>query len=287
MILRDHDIKELGDSLIVNGYRQECVEAISYRVTIKAIIHGNNEKLKYELQPLDTVYVKTNEVIKLPCNMAARVVERNTIMRKGLAVSGPHYQPGHKTNMFLRVENLSNEPYTLESGTNPEEAIAQIEFEKLEGDVDKPYDGKYQDEDKFQGAYSLGITDSIKELIKSKEKLEGDYNHLKDEHKLLQDNYEKLKESYDNIGNKIYAELLTLMGIFVAIFSLIVVNTSGLGKLINNNIWNILIINASLGLALTGVIGLIMPVTGKIKKESVIAVVISGLFFVGLIIIAA
>lgn len=287
MILRDCDIKALGASLIVRGYREECVEAISYRVTINAIVLENGEQSSYELQPLDTVYVKTNEVIELPNDMAARVVERNTIMRKGLVVSGPHYQPGHKTNMFLRVENLSNRPYILEKGTNEDEAIAQIEFEKLEGDVDKPYGGRYQEEGEFKGEYSLGITDSIEALVVSKEKLEDDYNSLKDEHKILQDNYEKLKESYDNIGNKIYAELLTLMGIFVAIFSLIVVNTSGLGKLVNNNIWNILIINASLGLALTGVIGLIIPVTGRIKKESVIAVVVSGLFFAGLLFIAA
>ena len=36
-----------------------------------------------------------------------RIGEKNSRMRQGLWVSGPHYFPGHKTYIYLRVQNLT------------------------------------------------------------------------------------------------------------------------------------------------------------------------------------
>lgn len=279
MLLRDCDIKRIGSSLIEN-YREECVEAISYRITIKSIIAdtdgtsgtGNNsEKDEYVLHPLDTVYVKSNERIKLPDYMTARIVERNSMMRKGLFVSGPHYQPGHHTYLFLRVKNLSSKDYLLKSGTDPKDAIAQIEFEMLNGHVDEPYgdhDDVYQNEDHFLGEVNVGITETINDLAQNTETIKKD------------------TEKFQNAHEKLYSEILTLMGVFVAIFSLIIANITSIGDLVNKSIWNILIINASLGLTLTGLMGLITAILDRADKKRIIIICIIAVFFLLLLLFA-
>lgn len=276
MLLKDCDIKQMGSSLI-EGYREECVEAISYRITIQSIISdtddtsSSSEQGEYLLKPLDTVYIKSNEKIKLPDNMAARIVERNSMMRKGLFVSGPHYQPGHHTYLFLRVKNLSSKDYILKSGTDPDEAIAQIEFETLDGPVEKPYgdhDDIYQNEDRFVGEVNVGITETINNLVKSSKELKKD------------------TKKFQNAHERLYSEILTLMGVFVAIFSLIIANITSIGDLINKSIWNILIINASLGLTITGLIGLVMVLLDRADKKRVFILCIIAVLFILLLIFA-
>jgi deoxycytidine triphosphate deaminase len=53
-------------------------------------------------------------------------------------VSGPVYQPGHKTYSFLRVYNLSNTEITLKKDFK----IAQIFFEELTEIPEETYDKK-------------------------------------------------------------------------------------------------------------------------------------------------
>lgn len=285
MLLTDREIKELGNNLITEGYRKECVEAISYRLTVASIIVSkDNGKVEpeyipqeeYTLHPLDTVYIKTNEKIRLPDYMTARIVERNSMMRKGLFVSGPHYQPGHHTYMFLRVTNLSSKDYKLEKSTDPKSSIAQIEFEKLDGPVENPYDdGRYQNEDSFSGDMHMGITETINRLVEKTEKIQEDT-------KTAQEDTKKVRENQ----TKLYSEILTLMSIFVAIFSIIITNIINISKLADINIWNIGIINASLGLMLTAFVGLIMVVLDRIDRKRIIIICVVFFIFLAVLMIS-
>ena len=274
MILRDEDIKEYGDKLIDEGYNEKCVESISYRITINGIITKDEDgkkttKSEYTLRSLDTFYVKSNEHITLPNNMTARIVERNSMMRKGLFVSGPHYQPGHSTYIFLRVKNLTGEDFILKKSSDPREAIAQIEFEKLEKAVADPYgtrDNYYQDEDNFIGEVNEGLSKKVSRLVENTDKLAGDLEGLR------------------NKQEKLYSEIITLMGIFVAIFSLIITNMSSLGQLVKSNIWSFMIINASLGLTISCLIVLLMAFIDKTKNIKIVCVI--AIFFLILLIIS-
>lgn len=278
MLLIDREIKNRHKELFIEGYNEKCVESISYKVTVKCIIVNSSKDgetttvQEYVLHPLDTVYIQSNERIKLPYNMTARIVERNSIMRKGLFVSGPHYQPGHNTYLFLRVKNLSSKDYTIKSGDDPEHAIAQIEFEQLSEKVETPYGQKgiqdrYQDEDRFTGEMNVGISETIEKLVETT-------NDLKEEG-------DKIRSKLKKTRSKLFAEILTLMGIFVAIFSLIVTDISSISALAEKNAGNILLINSSLGFTLTCLISLVMIVTdnhsrGQYKKLFVIA----GIFLI-------
>mgnify|MGYP002796077817 CR=1 FL=1 len=104
------------------------MNGISYDLTI-GVICGIDEKenIHYDLRPGETVFVKTKEKLAIPLNILARIAEKNSRMRQGLKVDGPHYQPGHVTFAFLRIQNISNNTIELSAGMR----IAQIIFEEL------------------------------------------------------------------------------------------------------------------------------------------------------------
>lgn len=249
MLLVDKEIKRYivdENTLITEGYREENIGPISYDVTIDRIItKATGEKVDacddFVLQPMNTVFIKTMEKISLPENMTARVVERNSIMRKGLFVSGPHYQPGHETRMFLRVKNFSDQDLRLIKG----DRIAQLEFEKLNMAPEKPYskqkDNNYQKEEDFRANGDIGDKREIWDIDS------------------------KIKE-LDKKELQIYTSLITLMGIFVAIFSLVITNISQYAKV---EPAELLLLNSSLCAVLVFLTFLVMLIIGKINNTKI------------------
>lgn len=140
MVLIDKQIKELINEgkLIVTNYKSENLGGVSYDLTIDSIIEGENILKEYVLKPKEFVIVKTNEELYIPENIIGKIEEKNSLLRLGLFVSGPVYQPGHRTYSFLRVYNMSNSKIKLQS----EFKIAQIFFEELAGTPDETYDKK-------------------------------------------------------------------------------------------------------------------------------------------------
>ncbi len=133
MILVDKEIKELvnKNQLIVENFNLSNLGAVSYDLEIDKIItfadEHESERTEYELCSGEYVIVKTKEKLQMPYDLLGRIDEKNSIIRMGLIVSGPCYQPGHETYVFLRVLNISQQKILLERGFR----IAQIMFEKL------------------------------------------------------------------------------------------------------------------------------------------------------------
>lgn len=137
MILVDKDIKELiaRNQLIVAGYDENNLNGMSYDLTVDYTLDENGKQHDtYELKPGETVFIRTQEKLSIPEEILGRVAEKNSRMRQGLVVNGPHYQPGHQTYAFLRVSNISKNTITLSKGSK----IAQILFEQLTGKPDMP-----------------------------------------------------------------------------------------------------------------------------------------------------
>ena len=128
MILVDRQIKELvkNGMLIVSGYDENNLGCVSYDLTIDKII-SSKESEEYFVKPGEFVMVKTNEEIKIPNNMIGHIKEKNSLLRMGLMVTGPMYQPGHQTYCFFRVYNMSQNQIMLSKNFK----IAQIVFEVL------------------------------------------------------------------------------------------------------------------------------------------------------------
>ena len=96
----------------------------------------SKNQASYELQPSEVVFVKTQEEIFIPHDLLGRLAEKNSRMRQGLKIDAPLYHPGHRTFVYLRVQNITSCAIKLEHGMN----IAQIFFEQLTGEPDVSYD---------------------------------------------------------------------------------------------------------------------------------------------------
>lgn len=249
MFISDNQIKKMCEQhqLIIDNYDPENVGVISYDLTLESIIAAdekgeNSEYKSYELYPQQTVFVSTLETICVPDEYVGIVTEKNSVMRQGLMVSAPYYQPGHKTKCFLRVTNLSSEIITISNGKK----IAQILFDKLSRKPEKTYsqmsDASFNDEISYKG---LG-------------KYESEY---KKELKKIQ----KAEENLDEKANTIYANVLTFMSIIAAVFSLLTINFEAYSNASFSKL-NILSLNLSMAFIISVLMGIILFFINKKRK---------------------
>ncbi len=247
MILVDKNISELVETgtLIVEGFDREHLNGVSYDLTIDVVIGSDEKELQfYDLQPGETVFVKTGETLSIPNNVVGDVVEKNSRMRQGLRVDAPRYQPGHRTKAFLRVQNISGNVITIERGAT----IAQIYFEELKEVPDVTYDkqagASYNQETKYVG---FG---NYKDVYESQIK------------KKTEDAKEEIKE----VTKKLYADILTIMGILVAVISLITINANAFSKA-SIDFKFIIVLNLSLSISIAVLMGMIMIFITKAENK--------------------
>ena len=150
MIIVDNQIKNLVKTTnLITNFNKENLSSISYDVTINEFVDKEGNK-NCILEPGDFIYIKTNESLNMPYDLCCKVIEKNSLMRKGLKVDGPLYQPGHKTDIFLRVQNISKNPVFLELNMK----IAQLIFIKLDNiptmTYNKQENAKYNNETEFR-----------------------------------------------------------------------------------------------------------------------------------------
>ncbi|MCQ2013817.1 dCTP deaminase [Clostridium butyricum] len=243
MILVDKNIKELVNygELIVLNYKEENVKSISYDLTIGSIIkpkenddETTEEVDSYTLNPGDFIFIKTSEKLKIPTNILGRIAEKNSLIRTGLVVSGPHYQPGHTTYAFLKVCNTSYNKITI----NKEDKIAQIIFEELKEIPETPYNidssSSFNNEDTYKG-----------------------YGNYKNKYNSKIEKIQKIQSDIEKKEGSIYSNILTFMGIFVSVFSLITINFEAVAKM-NLEFEKLIVLDLSLGLVITFFMGLIL-----------------------------
>lgn len=199
MLLIDKKLFKQGASMI-EPFDEEQVTNIGYDLRTDCFfLDTNTSKKEVDLAPGDTVFVRTTETLDLPNDMAAAVQLRNSRIRQGLSLTAPIYQPGHKSKVFFRVTNATKQVIHLDS----EKGIGYLVFIQLEEPVEKPYNGAFQNEDAFVGmsTYRGTLADDVTDL-------------------------EKKVDTVKNIEKNVYGNVLSIMGIFIGIFSLINVNLS-------------------------------------------------------------
>ncbi|WP_022760410.1 dCTP deaminase domain-containing protein [Butyrivibrio sp. AD3002] len=203
MLLYDKKLMSCG-SEIITPFDKDKITNIGYDISTEKYTLGNNkESTSVKLQPHDSAFVMSKESIELPQNILAKVVLRNSRIRQGLSIDAPIYQPGHKTKIFFRITNFSDKEMNL---TDLDD-FATIIFEELDGDVEKGYSGTFQSEFDYRG---MGDYSSV-------------YNRELDE---IDNKIKDLKE----VEKHIYGNVLTIMAIFVGVFSLINLNVSFAGQ---------------------------------------------------------
>ncbi len=205
MLLTDEVLYERGEGM-VTPFDQEKVTNIAYDLSTELFCFDGKGATACDLAPGACVFVQAREALKLPNNMYAQLVLRNRRIRQGLQLTAPVYQPGHHTKIFFRLMNVSTGVLHLTT----EDEFASLMLYELDGNVKKPYDGKFQSEFDFRdlGSYAPELAGEITELA----------------HKV---------EDVRAIEKNIYGNVLAMMAVFVAVFSLINVNVSLVSKMVD------------------------------------------------------
>ena len=198
MVLVDREIAKLSKDIeLICGYDRSCITNIGYDLRTEYFAVDQQKKSSVTLMPGDSVFVASHEAIKLPHDLLGRVSLKNSRIRQGLSLEAPVYQPGHFTKVFFRLRNVSNSEINLCAG----EKYATIIFEQLDGEPDEPYHGTFRDEIDFKGL--------------------ADYTSIyKDQIKKIEQKKEDLKE----MEHSIYANVLVILTVFVALFSFLTTN---------------------------------------------------------------
>lgn len=85
----------------------------------------------------------TMERFSIPNDIIARVCDKSSWARKGVAVQNTVLEPGWRGYLTLELTNHTDFLVDIEAGS----PIAQIIFERLEAPTDSPYHGRYQNQE--------------------------------------------------------------------------------------------------------------------------------------------
>ena len=241
MVLVDKDImsRMTENEPLISNFNEDNLGAISYDLTLECILVGNDEFSSYELAPGGFLFIKAREHLAMPLDLIGRIEEKNSRMRMGLVVTGPTYQPGHKTGIFLRIHNISNNIITLRKGTS----IAQIVFEKLNDIPDTPYHQNSQASYNNEFVYS-------------------EYGNYETEYKKDIKEMERIKENLEEKETQIYGNILTFVGILMGIFSIVTLNLEAFASADLSSRF-ILIMNLSITLAIELLMSIIIIFINK------------------------
>lgn len=197
MVVSDTRIRELIDDDVLQNASADKIGPVSYDLATLAYYTNDGKTSRVELAPGDSVFVACREAIALPDDLTARVLLRNSRIRQGLGLEAPLYFPGHHTRVFYRVTNLSGDAITLDTNRG----IAQLVFEPVDGVVEHPYSGAFSDEMDYRA------------LGRYRDVFANDIKHVEDK-----------AAQVEGIEKRMYGNVLALMAIFAAVFTLVNVN---------------------------------------------------------------
>ena len=200
MLYVDREIAaRIDNEQLIENANKSNITNIGYDLTAEYFAVSGEQKDFVSLLPGESAFVGTKENIRLPDNIAARIVLKNSRIRQGLSLAAPIYQPGHHTKVFFRLTNMTGDEIILSTG----EKYATIIFEELSGKPEQPYAGEFRDEFDFKGLgnYQNIYNTQIKKI-------------------------EKKTEDLRSIERTIYANVLVILTVFVALFSFITTNLS-------------------------------------------------------------
>ncbi|MGE7942848.1 dCTP deaminase domain-containing protein [Lysinibacillus xylanilyticus] len=171
--LNDKDIIDFCEKgeLITENFSKKNVKQACYELTASNTYFDiSNSHQKYELKdneyilikPKQIVVILTAETLYLPNDMLGRILTKGKLFSIGLLPVNTYADPGFEGKLGIVFTNISNNYLKI----NPGDAIAKIEFSKLENAVIKSYSGQH--------GYETGIWPNPPGYILSPEEIKSD-----------------------------------------------------------------------------------------------------------------
>lgn len=200
MVLIDREIRaRVNGENLIESFDERSLTNIGYDLRAKRFTVGTEMKETTTLEPGESTFVEPVEIVNMPKDLMAQIVLKNSRIRQGLSLEAPFYQPGHQTRAYFRLTNISADSIILEAG----QQYATIVFQKLSQEPEEPYEGAFQKEFNFRGM--------------------GDYQDI---YKRQMRELEQQKDSIKELEGSIYANVLTILSIFVALFAIVTINVN-------------------------------------------------------------
>lgn len=256
MLLNDEEIAGLMESGVLEGADKESIGPVTCDLHTKDFVTDGTRGASVVLGPGDSTFVECQESVRLPQDLAARVLIRNSRIREGLSLDAPLYFPGHETVIYFRVTNISGSRISLKK----DGGIAQIAFERLEHPAKTVYSGAYQSEMSFSGlgSYHDVYKDEIEELDNRVDEVKG-------------------------IEKRLYANVMAIMAILAGVFTLVNVNIQAAGQgaadLVTMNL-------ATVG-SFSALVALIGIVTGGKSASVKSTIIIAAICFIAAALLSA
>jgi dCTP deaminase len=171
--LNDSVIKKMctEGKLIVENFKEKNVKQACYELRASNIYYDvtvSDRKIEVEdneyilIKPKQLVVIMTLETLDLSSNMLGRILTKGKLFSVGLLPVNTYADPGFSGKLGIVFSNLSTNYLKLK----PKDAIAKIEFCKLEHSVEKPYSGQH--------GYETEIWPIPKELILTSDEIKSD-----------------------------------------------------------------------------------------------------------------
>lgn len=153
MILSDSSIEKrlTRGSLIIKPLALGSIQPASIDLHLGNLIkiatpdgyrdHDLTQHGSYRLNRPDFVLGATYEWVEIPDDLVGILVGKSSRAREGISVEMAGYiDPGFRGNITLEISHLSPLPATLFTGM----PICQLRLERIDGKVEHPYNGHYQ-----------------------------------------------------------------------------------------------------------------------------------------------
>lgn len=151
MVASKQTILSLIDEGVIKDANKENVGPVTYDLSTGSFFSDPDSYAKKNravvLNPGDSTFVASKEIIALPNDYACRVLIKNSRIRQGLRLDAPLYFPGHSTRVYFRVTNISSAQIALDADSG----LAQLEFDQVDKPTESPYVGTFRDEFSFRG----------------------------------------------------------------------------------------------------------------------------------------
>lgn len=258
MYLHDLELKRVAEKAL-DSFDQNQLGPVSYDLQIQYIIKPDEDKRKYDdysLNPGETVFIASREILSVPDDCMCFISIRNSCIRMGLDINAPIYHPGHHTRLFIRVTNTSSNIIELKKM----DSVCNLMFYQLDKATETPYSGKFRDQFDYDDVSEFRST-KLPELIKA----------------------EKAVKDVEGMERNIYTNVVTIMTVFIGIFSLMNLNINLLGTAISEKyliLFNLVLL-AGISL-LTTLVALVVG-KGKTKSALITGVITAILFLAALI----
>lgn len=114
---------------------------------LSSMFYYNHRRVKkIKIKPLERVLLGTREVIELPSNIVGFCQLRSSLARVGLSIPPTVVDAGFRGNLTIEVIGSS-----IGISLVPGSRFLHLVFMKTNSPVEKPYNGKYQNQEEITG----------------------------------------------------------------------------------------------------------------------------------------